>query len=98
MKNMEQMRINNGHFEQDGREYVLTQSAYIDGEEYTALAICLQDTADKDGWQPAYNVAWKIGDNDQNDECFDPHFDIDWDNPCSIVECGKYNIKDGIFF
>ena len=52
---------------QDGKEYVLTQEAYRDGEEFTAMAICLQDTADEDGWQTAYRVNWEIIGEDEKE-------------------------------
>lgn len=92
MMNLEQMK-KNGTVEQDGKEYVLTQEAYRDGEEFTAMAICLQDTADEDGWQTAYRVNWEIIGEDE-----DESNNADWDNPYSIKEIGKYNMNDGRFY
>lgn len=92
MMNLEQMKKTNGHFEMDGKEYVLTQEAYrdgIDGNEFTAIAICLQDEAE-DGWQPAYRVTWEVIGDDEDDGN-----NADWYNPCSVVECADYNITDG---
>ena len=93
MMNLEQMKIANGHFEMDGKEYVLTQEAYRDGEEFTAMAICLQDTTDENGWQTAYRVNWEIIGEDE-----DESNNANWGNPYSIKEIGEYNVNDGRFY
>lgn len=84
----------NGCFDFENRHYVLLQQAYIDGREgredpyYTAIAVCSDDSTDELGFQPVYQVEWKIlpetfeywgnGGDDEGDAC-------DWKNPKSVV-------------
>lgn len=89
MMNLEQMKKANGHFELDGKEYVLLQEAYRDGEEFAATAICMQDE-EEDGWKPAYRVTWEIIGDDEDDSN-----NADWDEPESVKEIGECNMEDG---
>ena len=94
---IDEMKKKNGYFDRDGKKYVLTQQAYLDGigddVYFKATAICLQDTIDTDGWQPAYDVTWEVIDDDE-----DLQQNADWDNP-AVVECvGEYNLTLGRFY
>ena len=94
---IDEMKKKNGYFDRDGKKYVLTQQAYLDGVGnnvyFKATAICLQDDIDGDGWQPAYDVTWEVIDDDE-----DLQQNADWDNP-AVVECvGEYNLTLGRFY
>lgn len=92
---LEKMKLANGYFEQDGKEYILTQPAYMDGTQdapyYQAMAFCTADKADEDGWQPAYECRWQLLE-DYDPECMEEDMACDWDEPDSVKERGEYNI------
>ena len=94
---IDKMRTKNGYFDRDGKNYILTQQAYLDGigddVYFKATAICLQDTIDTDGWQPAYDVTWDATDDDE-----DLQQDADWDNPAAVECVGEYNLILGRFY
>ena len=87
--NLETMRLENGHFELDGKEYVLLQQAYRDNDVFAATAICMQDE-EEDGWKPAYRVTWEIIGDDE-----DESNNANWDEPESVKEIGECNMVDG---
>lgn len=96
-----EMKEKNGHFELDGKEYVLTQQPYLENDRYgeacfEALAICTQDAEDELGYRTAYRVTWEYIDADNND-CTDYSDCADWDNPEEVRECGEYNIELNVF-
>lgn len=108
-KNIEEMKQDNGHFEINGREYVLTEQASfksdpspsIDGWEmddyYSARAICQADETDEDGYQKCYLVRWEIL------ESYDPEragedFACDWDSPESVEELCEYSLETGCYY
>lgn len=97
MNNIDKMKSENGYFEKDGKLYILTQQAYLDGTNdhpyYTAGAICTADTADEDGWQPYYRIQYEILDSyrpeDMQEDCA-----CNWDEPDEIEESGEYSIEE----
>lgn len=98
---LEKMKNDNGYFQQDGKEYILTQQAYLDGTNdhpyYKAVAICTADKADDDAWQPAYEVRWELRE-DYNTADMGEDMACDWDNPDRVREIGEYNFAEGRFF
>lgn len=97
---LEKMKNENGYFELDGKEYILTQQAYLDGTNdhpyYQTMAICTADKADEDGWQPAYEVRWELRE-DYNAEDMGEDMACDWDETESVREIGEYNITEERF-
>lgn len=109
-KNIEEMKMENGYFEINGREYILTEQAsftcdvldciddyqYYD-KYYSARAICPDDNADEDGYQKCYMVRWDILDS------YDPEWDgedyaCDWDLPAEVREYGEYSVEDDCYY
>lgn len=106
-KNIEEMKQENGHFEINGREYVLTEQASFKSDPkqgaygcemmdnyYSARAICPADGTDEDGFQKCYVIRWEIL------PTYDPETDsedcaCDWDEPESIKESGEYSLETG---
>lgn len=84
----------------EGRNYELVREAYPSGANseaiFVAEAICLEDTPDAEGWQPAYAFEWEIipeyADND------DMSTMCNWDHPDRIREIGEYNREVDRFF
>ena len=93
----EKMRRENGYFERDGKLYVLTQQAYLDGSNehpyYTAGAICTTDVVDEDGWQPYYTIQWEILDT-YRPEVMQEDCACNWDEPEEVTENGEYSIEE----
>lgn len=79
----------------EGRVYQLIDDAYLADNCFEAMAICLQDTADAEGWQPAYEITWSIIDGMENAE--DYSFMADWENPDNVRREGEYNVSAGRF-
>lgn len=73
---IEKMSKVNGTTNYNGKTYVLTHQAYIDGTlddpYYCAAAICPNDSVDDDGFYPIYRITWyprqEWLDSDQDDE------------------------------
>ena len=88
----------------DGREYTLTQQAYIEYDSrtgmdhYIANAICEDDKQDEYSTIPSYQIIWEIpeatleywadGGDDEGSAC-------DWDNPDEVRQIGGYCLDDG---
>lgn len=98
---IEDMIKKNGTVNYNGKTYVLTQQAYIDGSVddpyYTAIAICPDEGVDEDGLYNAYQVTWwptqewLDGDReDEGDAC-------DWDAADDIRQVCGYDLEDGSF-
>lgn len=98
---LEKMKNENGYFELDGKEYILTQQAYLDGTNdhpyYQAMAICTADKADEDGYQPAYKVIWNLLKN-YDPEITEEDIACNWDEPDSLQKCCEYNATLDQFF
>lgn len=97
---LEKMKNDNGYFQQDGKEYILTQQAYLAGLNdhpyYQAMAVCAADKEDEDGWQTAYEVRWELLE-DYNAEDMGEDMACDWDEPDSVQEIGEYNVAEKRF-
>jgi len=96
---IEKLRNDNGYFEFERSEYILTQPAYLDydyitGSCYRAMVICLEDQPDSDGWQPAYSVQFEILDT-YDPDIMEENSACDWDEPEKISRCGEYNLIGG---
>jgi hypothetical protein len=95
MMNISEMKIANGSFEYEGKEFILTDQAYLDDNCYKAIAICLEDTPE-DGWQTAYNVRWEILD-DYYPEGMQEDMACNWAEPEDVRETGEYNLEENRF-
>lgn len=108
-KSIETMRTENGYFEINGQEYILTEQAAFQSDPiqaindwafnnyYSARAICPDDEIDKGGYQKCYMVRWEILDS------YDPEWDgedcaCDWDSPAEIRVQGEYNAETGRYY
>jgi len=98
---IENLKRDNGNFVYEGREYILTQPAYLDYNGaycqpyyYHAMAICLADQSDSDGWQPAYSVEFELLDT-YNPDIMEEDEACNWDEPDSVSRCGEYTLMGG---
>lgn len=107
-KTIEELK-ENGYFEMNGREYVLTDQATfksdpingLDGWEYdnyySARAICPDDKPDEDGYQKCYLIRWEILESydpeNMGDDCA-----CNWDLPAGIMELGEYSLETGCYY
>lgn len=79
----------------DGRTYQLINDAYLADKCFEATAICTADTADADGYQPAYMITWSIIEG--MDDADDYSGMADWESPDSVTRSGEYNVSTGSF-
>ena len=79
----------------EGRTYQIINDAYLADDCFEAFAICTTDTADDDGYQPAYQIVWSILDGMENAEDYSDM--ADWENPDNVRRSGEYNISTGSF-
>lgn len=90
------MKLENGSAQFEGRNYILTQQAYLDYDPqrdeyyYTASAICEDDSTDEDNWRPCYRITWAVIADDE-----DASNNANWDCPEDVIPCGEYNEEDG---
>ena len=94
--NIDKMKTEYGHVTVDGKEYVLTETAYVDGPvdnyHYEAHAILPDEGADEDGFYPVYLITWTPTDSfiayaeecSRNGDWCDEGDACDWDNPEDI--------------
>lgn len=75
----------NGHFEIDGKKYVLIHEAYISGDHFESTAICTTDETNEDFDYPVYKVTFDIT-NENFEEMDDISDACDWKNPSEIEE------------
>lgn len=90
----------NGKTSYDGKTYVLTQQAYIDGPVdadpyYKATAICPEDGINEDGLYDVYDITWyptqEWLDSDRDDE----GWACDWDAPENVRKTNLgYDLAD----
>lgn len=96
---IDMMIKNNGEVNHNGKTYVLTQPAYINGPidapYYIASAICPEDGVDEDGLYDVYDITWYPTQEWLDSERDDEGWACDWDNPEDVrkTELG-YNLAD----
>lgn len=78
-----------------GRHYQMINDPYLADNCFEALAICTTDTADADGYQPAYMITWSIIEGMENAEDYSDM--ADWENPDNVRREGEYNVSTGSF-
>ena len=110
-KNIEEMKTENGYFEINGKEYILTEQAsftcdvldYLDDTQYydkyySARAICPADAKDEDGYQKCYLVRWKILDS-YDSETDGEDLACDWEAPSDVTEQGmEYSLELNCYY
>jgi len=97
---IENLKRDNGYIEFEGKEFILTQSTYLDYDYitgscyYHAMAICPEDQPDSDGWQPAYSVQFELLDT-YNPDTMEEEYACDWNEPERVSRRGEYTLMGG---